>query len=123
MQPLGVGSTEASLLRTPWSSMAMQLAGLDLAHEAGADDVQRRGLARHDPPELELAEHQRAHPVGVARGIERVLVHEDERERAAQHGQHVKRAASRLESSLAFAASRLVIRSLSVVAPIGVDRW
>ena len=35
------------------------LARLDVAHEAGADDVERAGLGRQDPGAVEVAEHQR----------------------------------------------------------------
>ena len=46
-----------------------ELARLDLAHEAGADDVQRGGLAGHRPAAFHPAEHQRANPLGVAGGV------------------------------------------------------
>ena len=61
-----------------------QLAGLDLADEGGADDVERRGLAGDDPAALEPAEHERTDALRVAGGVEGVVVHEDQRERAAQ---------------------------------------
>ena len=68
-----------------------ELARLDLADEGGADDVQRRGLAGDHPAALEPAEHQRAHALRVAGGVEGVLVHEHEAERAAQLRQHLHR--------------------------------
>ena len=68
-----------------------QLARLDLADEAGADDVQRGGLAGHHPAALHPAQHQRADALGVAGRVQRVLVHEDEAERAAQRRQHLQR--------------------------------
>ena len=68
-----------------------QLARLDLADEGGADDVERGGLGRDDPAAVEPAEHERADALRVAGGVERVLVHEDQRERAAQLGQHLHR--------------------------------
>ena len=43
------------------------LAVLDLAHELSADDVERAGLRRKHPSLAEVAEHQRADAVGVAR--------------------------------------------------------
>ena len=61
-----------------------QLAGLDLAHERGADDVQRRRLARDHPAALEASEDERADAVRVAGGVERVLVGEDQRVGPAQ---------------------------------------
>ena len=61
-----------------------QLARLDLADDAGADDVERGGLAGDDPAALEPAEHQRPDALRVAGGVEGVLVHEDEAEGAAQ---------------------------------------
>ncbi len=68
-----------------------QLARLDLAHERRADDVQRGGLARHHPAALEPAEHERAHAVRVARGVERGLVREHQAERAAHGRQQLQR--------------------------------
>ena len=96
-----------------------QPAGLDLADEARADDVQRRGLARDDPPAVEPAEHEGADAVGVARGVQRVLVHEHQAERPLQRRGHPIAAASIGTSERA--ASRVVMRSLSVVAPM--PRW
>ena len=64
-----------------------ELAGLDLAHEGGADDVQGGGLGGHGPPVAQAPQHQGTHPVGVAGGVEGALVHEDQGEGAAQHGQ------------------------------------
>jgi hypothetical protein len=68
-----------------------QLARLDLAHERGPDDVQGGGLAGDDPAAVEPAEHQRAHAVAVAGRVERVLVHEHQRERAGERRQHLHR--------------------------------
>ena len=85
-------------MRRPSSSIGDQLAGLDLADEAGADDVERRGLAGDHPAALEAAEDQRADALRVAGGVQRVLVHEDEAEGAAELGQHVQR--GRLEGAV-----------------------
>ena len=75
-----------------------QLAGLDLTDQAGADDVEGRGLAGHHPAALEPAEDQGPDPLRVAGGVERVLVHEDEAERAAELGQDLQR--RRLEGAV-----------------------
>jgi hypothetical protein len=83
MQPLGSGAAKREL-RRPSASMAMS------SHERGADDVQRRGLGRDDPPAVQAAEHQRAHPVAVAGRVERGLVAEGEAEGAAQVGQQAQ---------------------------------
>ena len=42
--------------------------GLDVAHEVGADDVERAGLRRDDPGIAEPAQHQRPHAQGIAHG-------------------------------------------------------
>ena len=84
---LGIGVGEAGTAQ-PVGVDGQQLARLHLADEAGADDVQRRGLAGHHPAALEPAQHQRAHPVRVARRIQGVLVAEHQRECPPQPGQH-----------------------------------
>ena len=65
------------------------LAGFDVAHEVGADDVEGGGLAGEHPATGDPAEHQRAEAVPVAHADEMGLVHEHERERARQVGQHL----------------------------------
>ena len=60
------------------------LAGLDVAHALGADDVQRARLAGDAVVVADLAEHERPQPGGVAEGDERVLRHQHGRERALQ---------------------------------------
>ncbi len=67
-----------------------QLAGLDLADDAGADGGQGGVLAGDHPAALEAAEDQRADALRVAGGVERVLVHPDEREGTAQPRQHLE---------------------------------
>ena len=62
--------------RDPATLRRMALAGLDLAHECGADDVEGRGLARQDPAALEPTEHERADALRVACAVEGVVVHE-----------------------------------------------
>ena len=59
-----------------------ELAGLDLAHEGRAAQVEGRGLGGDDPAGGQAAEHERAVAVRVARCVQRVLVHEDQGERA-----------------------------------------
>ncbi len=66
-----------------------QLTGLDLADVRRTDDVQRRRLRGHHPAAFEPAEHQRPDALGVAGGVQRVLVHPHERERSAQQRQHL----------------------------------
>ena len=61
-----------------------QLAGLDLADDAGADGGQGGVLAGDDPAAVEAAEDQRPDALRVAGGVQGLLVHPDERERAAQ---------------------------------------
>ena len=68
-----------------------QFTGLDVADERGADDVERRGLGGHHPAAIQPAERQRPHAVRVAGGIERVLVHEGQAERAAHRRQQLER--------------------------------
>ena len=68
-----------------------QLAGLDLAHEGGADDVERRGLARHHPAAGQLPDDERPEALRVAGRVQRVLVHEDERVGAAHQRQDAGR--------------------------------
>ena len=41
------------------------LARLDVAHIGGADDVQGAGFRRKDIGAVQLAQHQRAHPIGI----------------------------------------------------------
>ena len=59
-----------------------ELAGLDLAHEGRAAQVQGSSLGGDNPAGGQAAEHERAVAVRVARGVQRVLVHEDQGERA-----------------------------------------
>ena len=49
------------------------LAGLDVAHEIGADDVERAGLRGEDPGFAEPSEHQRPHAQRVAHADDPVL--------------------------------------------------
>ena len=60
-------------LRTPPRADDHDLAGLDVAHELGADDVERAGLGGEDPGVVEPAEHQRPHAERVAHADHRVL--------------------------------------------------
>jgi hypothetical protein len=67
-----------------------QLAGLHLADDAGADGGQGGVLAGDDPAAVEPAQHQRPDALRVARGVQRVLVHPDERERAPEQRQDLE---------------------------------
>ena len=60
-----------------------QLAGLELAHRRGADDVERRRLRGHHRRAVEVAQHERPDAVGIAEREQRVLAQDDRRERAA----------------------------------------
>jgi hypothetical protein len=86
---LGVGSAKRCE-RSPSSIDDDHLAGLDLAHVGGTDDVEGGRLRGDDPAAFEPADDEGADAVGIASGIQRVFVHEDEAERAAQSGQHVE---------------------------------
>lgn len=100
-----------------------QLARLDLADHARADDVERRRLAGHHPAALQPAEHQRAYAVRVAGRVEGRLVHEDEAERAAQSRQHLHR--GRLDGEVGAAGQqhrhegRVVGRAVGRQPPVG----
>ena len=65
------------------------LAGLDVAHEVGADDVERGRLAREHPAALGPPEHERAEPVAVTHPEEVRFVHQHERERTGETRQHL----------------------------------
>ncbi len=67
------------------------LARLDLADDTGADRRQRGVLAGHHPATVEPAQHERPDALGVAGGVERVLVHPDQGERALEHREHLER--------------------------------
>ena len=60
-------------LRTPAGADDDDLSGLDVAHELGADDVERAGLRGQDPGLAEPAEHQRPHAERVAHPDDLVL--------------------------------------------------
>ena len=82
----------------PVASIDDHLAGLDLADEVRADDVERRGLAREHPAALDAPEHERPEAVPVAHADEVRLVHEHEREATLEAREH------RLERDLEVAA-------------------
>ena len=66
-----------------------ELAGLDLAHQGGAHDVQRGGLGGHHPAAFETAQHERAHTQRITGGVEGGLVHEREAERPHELGEQL----------------------------------
>ena len=61
-----------------------ELAGLDVADEVRADDIERGRLRREDPAAVGAAEHERTEAVRVAHTEQVRLVHEHERERALE---------------------------------------
>ncbi len=70
-----------------------QLAGLDLADERGAHDVEGAGLGGDHEPLRKLPHRQRAETVGIAGGEDRALVRHHEAERALELGEHAHRGA------------------------------
>ena len=72
-----------------------QFAGLDVAHEMRADDIERAGFAGQHPAAFRATEYERAEPVRVAHAEEVRFVHQHERERAGQLRQHLLAAQSR----------------------------
>ena len=68
-----------------------QLARLDVADERGADDVEGRGLGCDHPAAVQPSQAQRPHAVRVTGGVQGVLVHEGQAERAAHGRQQFQR--------------------------------
>ena len=68
------------------------LAGLDVAHVAGADDVESHGLRCQNHRAVELPQHQRAHAVGVAHADQRILGQRHQRIGAAHPAQRLDHA-------------------------------
>ena len=66
--------------------MTTHLAGLDVAHVGGADEIERAGLRADDPGVAETAERERAEAVRIARGDQAILGEEREREGAGAAG-------------------------------------
>ena len=65
------------------------LAGVHLAHQLGADDVEGAALRGDDEAVAEPAERERPHPVRVAEGDDRVLGHHHGRVGALQPRHHL----------------------------------
>ena len=65
------------------------LAGMDLAHQLGADDVEGAALGGDDEAVAEPAEAERPDPVRVAEGDDRVLGHHHRRVGALEPRHHV----------------------------------
>ncbi len=63
------------------------LAGVELAHEVGADDVEAGRLRRQDPPVVQPAQAERAEAVGVPHADHVRVVHQHQREGALELGQ------------------------------------
>ena len=95
-----------------------QLAGLDLADERRADDVEGRGLRRHHPATLEPAEDERPDALGVAGGVQRASSMKTKRERALELRQQRQRRAPR--ATVGVGASSAVTRSVSLVLAGGI---
>ena len=87
---LGVGLGEALAVVQTRRVDHDHLAGLDLAHEVGADDVEGCGLAGQHPAALDATEDERPEPVRIAHADEVGLVHHHEREAALELRQHVR---------------------------------
>ena len=66
--------------------------------------MSRAAVSLRPPSRVEPAEHQRADAVRVAGGVQGVLVHEDEAERAAQVREHLER--GRLEGAVRIAGEQ-----------------
>ena len=79
-------------LRTPVGADHDDLAGLDLAHEFGVDDVEGAGFRGEDPGVAEPAEHQRAHAERVAHADQRLLRQRHQRIGALDLAQRVGQA-------------------------------
>ena len=83
LEDAGVGAAHGEAARVHARRVDRdELAGLDLAHKGRATQVQGGGLGGDDPAGGQAAQHERAVAVRVARGVQRVLVHEDQGERA-----------------------------------------
>ena len=80
------------MLRMPVGADHHDLAGFDLAHELGADNVEGAGFRGEDPRVAEPAEHQRAHPERVAHPDQRLLRQRDQRIGALDLAQRVGQA-------------------------------
>src|SRR4029453_17301800 len=76
-QPGRIARHEAMTLH-PFMRDDHDLAVLDLAHELGADDVERASLRREHPRLAELAEHERPDAVGVARADQLLMGEPDQ---------------------------------------------
>ena len=80
-------SSSTRSLRRPCSLVDDDdLAGLDLAHEIGADDVEPGGLAADHRVPFVAAQAERTHAVGIAEADQRVAAHDRRREGAADLG-------------------------------------
>ena len=75
---------------SPRSVRRDHLAGVHLAHQLGADDVEGAALRGDDEAAVEPAEAERPDPVRVAEGDDRVLGHHHGRVGALQPRHHVR---------------------------------
>ena len=91
LEDAGVGAAHGEAARVHARRVDRnELAGFDLAHEGRATQVQGGGLGGDNPAGGQAAQHERAVAVRVARGVQRVLVHEDQGERALDARQHLQ---------------------------------
>ena len=89
------------------------LAVLDVAHVARADDVERAGLRGEDRMAVELADHQRADAERIARADQLLVGQRDERVGALELAQRVDEAVD--EAVARERATRCRITSVSLV--------
>ena len=90
------------------------LAGLQIAHEARADDVERAGLRGEDPRAVEVAEHQRADAERIAAADHLLGGQRDQREGAFDLAHRVDEARIDVASRV-LVATRCRIVSVSEV--------
>ena len=87
---------------------ANDLAGSNLAHIGGANNIQGAGLGRNDPFTFaKLAQDQRANAVWVAEGVEGVLARKDHGIAALEHAHGVRDACAQAVPALREVANEL----------------
>ena len=87
---------------------ADNLAGRNLAHVRGTDDVQGAGLGSNDPLALaQLSQDERTNAVRVAEGVERVLAREHHGVAALEHAHGVRDAGAKAVAALREVADEL----------------
>ena len=88
---------------------ADDLAGLHVAHEGRADDVERAGLTGHDPAAVpgEPSQDERADAARVAEGVQRVVAQHRHRVAALDHRHRVRDALAQVARLLGEVADEL----------------